>query len=242
MCTVSFIPVHDKIFITHNRDEKAARLKAIPPKMYTINGHDLLFPRDSEAGGTWIAMDTMGNAAVLLNGASEKHVPRPPYLKSRGLAFLDIVATDDAYNGWQQTGLKGIEPFTLILFSRGNLMECRWNGKEKQDTMLNTTACHTWSSVTLYDEITIGKRQAWFQSWLKQHTQPNATAIIQYHLSAGEGDPTTSLKMNRKGELLTVSLTCMEIFPDKGKMRYHDLQEQLQFEKEIAFTKIAATP
>ena len=74
MCTVSFIPVQGKVFITHNRDEKIARPKALYPNEYNINGHKLLFPRDTAAGGSWFAMNQNGSAAVLLNGGYTKHV------------------------------------------------------------------------------------------------------------------------------------------------------------------------
>src|SRR5437773_862042 len=95
MCTVTFIPQGDTAFITHNRDEKSSRAKAIAPKQYIINGYALLFPRDSAAGGTWIAVNESGAAAVLLNGGFVKHPYRPPYRKSRGLVFLDIIAAGD---------------------------------------------------------------------------------------------------------------------------------------------------
>ena len=69
MCTVTFIPGKDRYFITSNRDEKMLRKPAIAPQPYVINGNTLVYPRDADAGGTWIAMNENGNAAVLLNGA-----------------------------------------------------------------------------------------------------------------------------------------------------------------------------
>ena len=144
MCTVTFIPMNNKIFITHNRDEKSSRSKAIPPKQYTLNGYTLLFPRDSTAGGSWIASNKNGGAAVLLNGAFEKHQHQPPYRKSRGLAFLDIIAANDLYLSYQQTDLTGIEPFTVILWANNKLYECRWNGtKEPSNGPGRSTDCNT---------------------------------------------------------------------------------------------------
>src|SRR5664279_4462760 len=97
MCTVTFIAYGHKVYITHNRDEKSIRPIAVPPKQYVINGHRLLFPKDGQAAGTWIGVNENGCAAVLLNGAFVKHQHEPPYIKSRGLAFLDILAADDLY-------------------------------------------------------------------------------------------------------------------------------------------------
>ena len=83
MCTVTFIPVKKSVFITHNRDEQNLRTKALAPEHSLVHGTALLFPRDGKAGGSWAGMNEFGHAAVLLNGAFEKHLPKPPYRKSR---------------------------------------------------------------------------------------------------------------------------------------------------------------
>ncbi len=84
MCTVTFIPVNDRYYITSNRDEKRIRSQAIFPQVHTENGNKIIYPQDADAGGSWIAMHGNGNAAVLLNGAFEKHEPDPPYKKKPG--------------------------------------------------------------------------------------------------------------------------------------------------------------
>ena len=239
MCTVTFIPLHHKVFITHNRDEKSSRTKAIAPKEYIINGYTLLFPRDSDAGGSWIAINKNGAAAVLLNGGFTKHIHQPPYRKSRGLAFLDILAANDLFFSYHKTDLTGIEPFTIILWTSHVLYECRWDGKQKH---INTPAAgrpHTWSSVTLYDEAIIAKRKAWFYDWLQQHPQPSMEDIIQFHLSAGDGDTHNDLLMNRDGKMLTVSITGMEIGESKSVMHYIAVQDNTRTVHEFNFTKAA---
>lgn len=237
MCTVTFIPAGDKLFITHNRDEKSIRAKAIPPKEYLIAGHRLLFPRDSQAGGTWIAIHENGSAAVLLNGAFEKHQHQPPYRKSRGLAFLDIAATNDSYLSWQKINLGSIEPFTILLWSDGDLYECRWDGIQKHTLSLDPAQRHTWSSVTLYDQPVIAKREAWFNQWSLQHPHPSGADITRFHLFAGDGDSTNDLRMNREGIMLTVSITSIELSAQSGIMQYADLQDNTTFTNEILFTK-----
>ena len=52
MCTVSFIPVKGKFFITSNRDEKLARKNAVVPRMFVYNGQKLFFVREAGAGGS----------------------------------------------------------------------------------------------------------------------------------------------------------------------------------------------
>ena len=131
MCTVSFIPVDDKFFITSNRDEKLNRKTALSPSIHEYKGVKFLFPKDTDAGGTWIAMKENGDAAVLLNGAFINHTAEPHYRKSRGLILLDILADEMPSTAFSKIDLKNIEPFTMILFQNKSLFEFRWDGVEK---------------------------------------------------------------------------------------------------------------
>lgn len=237
MCTVTYIPLKDKIFITHNRDEKSARSKAIHPKEYTIKGHRLLFPRDSHAGGTWVALNDNGTAAVLLNGGFEKHVHKPPYRKSRGLCFLDIICSDDLYFSFNRINLDNIEPFTIILWNNGDLYECRWDGNHKHTLKQDPNQPYSWSSVTLYDNEVRAKRSDWFKNWLSENPAPSLEAIMHFHLFGGEGDAHNDLCMNRNGVMLTVSITGMEITADGSIMKYTDLQDNSSTVQQWLFTK-----
>jgi len=239
MCTVTFIPQGDSVFITHNRDEKSSRSKGIAPKEYIINGYTLLFPRDSAAGGSWIAINETGAAAVLLNGGFIKHQHQPPYRKSRGLAFLEIIATGDVLTSYHNTNLAGIEPFTIICWVNAVLYECRWDGQQKHISQPDATIPHTWSSVTLYDEVIAAKRKNWFHQWLQKHRTPSMEDIIQFHLSAGDGDAHNDLRMNRDGKLLTVSITAIEINNSTSLMQYLDLQQHSRTVHAFNFTKAA---
>jgi Transport and Golgi organisation 2 len=237
MCTVTYIPAGNKTFITHNRDEKSSRSKGFPPKEYVSNGYKLLFPRDTHAGGTWIAANENGNAAVLLNGGFAKHEHTPPYKKSRGLVFLDIIATDDSYVSYYNMDLISIEPFTVILWNNGHLYECRWDGKQKHFKELDAAQRYKWSSVTLYDAEVITRRKNWFEAWQLKHAQPGMDEIMQFHLFAGDGDIHNDLRMDRNGIMLTVSITAIEITSDKCRIKYLDLQDNTSYLEELIFTK-----
>lgn len=241
MCTVTFIPLHDTLYITHSRDESNNRPGAIAPKEYTVNGHTILFPRDTAAGGTWVGINKNGNAAALLNGAFTKHQHLPPYRKSRGLIFLDIIASNDLFVTYHQIDPTGIEPFTIILWNNGALYECRWDGMQKHVLGLQASQPHTWSSVTLYNPAIAAKRNTWFSEWLQAHPSPSVEDIINYHLEAGDGDPQNDLRMNRNDQLLTVSITSMEITTDSANMNYLDLRHHdTRSLHSLHFTKAAA--
>ncbi|CAN5813450.1 NRDE family protein [soil metagenome] len=235
MCTVTFIPVKDKYFITSNRDEKKLRKEAVPPKAYLFGDAKILFPKDTDAGGTWVAMHENGNAVVLLNGGFVKHTPAPPYNKSRGIVLLEIISNGKPFEHFQQAMLAGIEPFTLVLLDNNNLYECRWDGQYKHTRHLDKTKPHMWSSVTLYDTHVIHRREQWFKEWLNQTPSPSMPEILQFHLFAGDGDHNNDLRMNRNGVMLTLSTTGMEINNKKGIMHYHDLQKSKLYKQELSY-------
>ena len=237
MCTVTFVPAGGRLFITHNRDERSLRSRAIAPGEYRVGRHTLLFPRDTQAGGTWIAVNANGAAAVLLNGAFAKHSSQPPYRKSRGLVLLDIIASGDAVDSWQCIDLRGIEPFTVLLWSNGRLYEGRWDGERKDSRLPDATRAHSWSSVTLYDEAVRARREQWFARWRQQYPQPLQEDIWQYHLQGGEGDAHNDLCMDRGNGMLTVSVTSLELLPDHCRMKYLDLQNNTTHSQQLLFTQ-----
>jgi hypothetical protein len=235
MCTVTFIPVNNRCFITSSRDEKAVRPKAIAPEVYSDSNATLLYPKDAAANGTWIAMKQSGNAAVLLNGAFVKHEPEPPYRKSRGLIFLDIIAGAEPMDWFAEINLYRIEPFTVVMLQQGRLLECRWDGIKKHYRQLNEKQPYIWSSATLYPDDVISKRKQWFSQWLALHPQPSQEDIFSFHQFAGDGDIYNDVLMNRDGNMLTVSITGIEINAGKGVMNYMDLQEGTSTSKELIF-------
>src|SRR4026207_1041633 len=146
MCTVSFIPVKDKYIITSNRDEKLCRKIAVMPGMFEYNGQKLFFPKDTDAGGTWIVMKENGDAAVLLNGAFICHNAEPPYRLSRGIILLDIFSTEKPSVIFTKIDLRDIEPFTLVLLENNCLYEFIWDGTEKYCKQLSINRAYIWSS------------------------------------------------------------------------------------------------
>lgn len=223
MCTVSFIPVKDQFFITSNRDEKSTRKIAHRPALREYNGVNLIFPKDSDAGGTWIALRENSDAAVLLNGAFIRHFSQPFYRKSRGLLLLDIFSEERPSFAFEKISLTNIEPFTLVLFEKGCLYESRWDGNKKYCRQLSTSRPHIWSSVTLYDELDRRKREQWFASFLNRCPNPTQSDVLNFHSFSGDGDSRSDLVMNRDDIYATVSITSIFLTADRGSMKYLDL-------------------
>jgi uncharacterized protein with NRDE domain len=233
MCTVTFIPVKDSVFITSNRDEKLTRRNAIPPALYEYNRHKLLFPKDADAGGTWIIFRENGDAAVLLNGAFLCHSSQPAYRKSRGILLLELMSADHISWAYYRADLSGIEPFTIILFEKGCLYEFRWDGNERFYKQLSARRSYIWSSATLYDGLAMKKREQWFASFLNRTPHPTQFDILNFHRLTGDGSKRNDLLMNRDNIYSTVSISGIMLTPDRGSMTYIDVKNNRQSEKKI---------
>ena len=237
MCTVSFIPVRDSFFISSNRDEKLTRRRAIFPVAYKQGENYLIYPKDAEAGGTWIVMKENGDCAVLLNGAFLPHVSKPPYQKSRGLILLDLISDLRPSQGFVKINLENIEPFTLILLEGGSLYEFRWDGQERYCRQLAPHRPYIWSSCTLYDGPVIKKRERWFATFLNRNPHPTQRDILNFHRFTGEGDKANDLLMSRDNLYSTVSITSIHLTADRGSMKYLDVLANDVTEKNIGFIK-----
>lgn len=233
MCTVTYIPVKDSVFLTSNRDEKNWRTRALAPAVYELSSGKLLYPKDGDAGGTWIALHENGNVVVFLNGGFVTHTPQPPYRKSRGLILLDLIDHPTPYNCFLAINLNNIEPFTAVVLDNGHLFECRWDGRQKHYKQLDTSSPHIWSSATLYSPEIVEKRNSWFEEWIIKNPQPSQDDILHFHQFTGDGDCHNDLKMNRNGKVFTVSVTSVAISNSSRSMKYVDLQNNEHFYTEL---------
>ncbi|PIF60764.1 NRDE family protein [Flavobacterium sp. 11] len=229
MCTVSFVATNDKIIITSNRDEKTVRPSAIPPRSYTVNGKNLIFPKDPKAGGTWFVANADGVILVLLNGADEKHEVQLPYRKSRGLIVLDMISSSSPKDFWGEIDLENIEPFTLVLFQNNALFQLRWNGKEKETITLDIHQNHIWSSSTLYSSSIREKRANWFHTFMDGNSEISESKMHDFHRYTEEENDENGLVINRNDEMKTLSITQAVIEKNKVAILHYDLIAQQDF-------------
>jgi hypothetical protein len=229
MCTVSFVNANGKVIITSNRDEKIVRTNAIAPKNYLINNKNIIFPKDSKAGGTWYAIDEHSNILVLLNGAEEKHIVKDSYRKSRGLIVLELMSFDSPFEAWISIDLQNIEPFTLVLFENQKLYQLRWNETDKETKELDANQSHIWSSSTLYSKEIRGKRANWFYSFLDIKPEINENGLFNFHRYTEEENTEHGLVINRNDVLKTLSITQTVIQQNKVAIHYSDLIAEREY-------------
>lgn len=224
MCTVTYLPLANNDFIlTSNRDVTIRRVPASVPQIEQLEAIKLIYPKDGAAGGTWMGANDNGRVVCLLNGGFEKHIYNPPYRKSRGLVVKDILSGEDL-DILETYDLKGIEPFTLLVLDAADEFQFRelvWDGTQKHLTSTDTSYPKIWSSSTLYDSAMRAKRKDWFGSWLIQNARYSQDQILDFHETAGEGDPTVDVQMNR-GIIRTVSISSIHKRANYLTFFYHD--------------------
>jgi uncharacterized protein with NRDE domain len=231
MCTVSFVCSNDKVIITSNRDEKIIRPSAIPPKNYILNGKNIIFPKDSKAGGTWYVVDENGTVLVLLNGADEKHIAQSHYRKSRGLIVLELIGNVSPKDLWREIDLDEIEPFTLVLFQEQQLFQLRWNGIEKSTAALEIDKNYVWSSSTLYSKAIREQRSNWFYTFLDANPEITEQKMLHFHQYTEVDNNEHGLVINRNDELKTLSITQAVIERNKVVIRHLDLIADKEYSK-----------
>ncbi|SDE12320.1 Transport and Golgi organisation 2 [Dyadobacter soli] len=221
MCTVTYIPTERGAFLTSNRDERTDRTPAEPP-VTRSGGDSLLYPRDAHAGGTWIAMKGRRDAAVLLNGGFTNHRREPFYRKSRGIVMLEIIDSTAPTECFASMPLEGIEPFTLILFIRGALVRCTWDGIRKHCQELDSTRPHIWASATLYGREAQEMRVRSLQNWFAK-TTINTRNVLDFHLQDDIRFNASQSFHSNRAAMATVSVTSIDLDSEEPAVYYHDL-------------------
>lgn len=228
MCSVTYLPLPNNDFIlTANRDASVNRRTAIFPCYTQTSSGEMLFPKDGETGGTWIGVSDSKRTVALLNGGFENHTPTPPYEKSRGIIAQEVLSVLNAWTYLQNVVLTNIEPFTLLIADWQidfQLWEFVWDGERKYFKELDKNKPVIYSSSALYDASIRQKREKWFHEWLQKNPTYEQTDVLEFHESAGNGNPHESLFLNR-GYMRTVSVTSIQKIDDLAMVLYHDTIE-----------------
>lgn len=138
MCTISFVPVDQSHWILGmNRDERKNRPKAKTPALTEHeSGTQYLAPVDTEAGGTWIAINQYGLTLLLINNyqALNPELAHRSDALSRGLVIPQMMGKSSAsecISVLEKIEAERYNPFTLFVFSQREqrITSYAWNGK-----------------------------------------------------------------------------------------------------------------
>lgn len=219
MCTVTFISVDDRVFITSNRDESPGRHAENLVTKHLTADQAIHFPLDETSGGSWVALADQGRAVCLLNGGYESFIPDPPYRLSRGLIVLEAAATNEPEHFLTSFPLNDIAPFTLLVYEHPVLWELVWDGTHKHIQQVSADQPMIWSSATLYPPDVRAWRKSLFEEWLNETSERNRESIISFHQMAN-GDSENDFIMNRNEVVKTLSITSIDLSDDVGSI-YH---------------------
>ncbi|MFI1745560.1 NRDE family protein [Thalassobellus sediminis] len=233
MCTVTVIPKGKNDFVlTSNRDEDPNRI-SLPPNFYDIEDTTLLFPKDELSGGTWIGVGEKNRLICVLNGGFGIHERKAAYRMSRGIVAKDFMIADSILKTVEVYDFDDIEPFTIVIADWNDTLkfyELVWDGEKKYFTKLPLEP-KIWSSSTLYNVSMRKERLQWFEDF-KTVNALNASSLLTFHKTAGNGNDDYGVVMNR-GFVKTTSITQVEKQGDAIKMHYESFHNNLVTSKTL---------
>ncbi|GAB4448617.1 MAG: NRDE family protein [Bacteroidia bacterium] len=225
MCTVTYVPINKGFILTSNRDEKIFR-STILPEVYKHKQHNIIYPKDTLSGGTWVASSYNRKIACLLNGAFIKHTNDRLYAKSRGKVLLEIFDYDSFGEFVEKVYLKETEPFTLIFIDFTEkivITQMIWDGKKKYVQNIPSDLPQIWASVTLYDEKIQLQKRKFFNEWLQKNKDFDDLKILGFHYSHPANNEQVGNILKHTELLQTVSITQIKVTNEIYTFFYHDL-------------------
>lgn len=204
MCTLTYLPIDRGYIVTQNRDESPKRGTPVFP--YRPDDLPLVYPKDPDGEGTWIATD--GNTVIcVLNGAFEPHERKLPYRHSRGL--LPLLAFREKHPVITRSMADGLEPFSVFVFSETEVSRYSWDGTELYAQHFDPGVPHIFQSAPLYSPDLQSLRSSWFEEWLEKKDL-SCSGILDFHLNGGEGIGETDICMYRPGVQTTAVTQVMK--------------------------------
>jgi uncharacterized protein with NRDE domain len=223
MCTVTFLPLNNNNFIlTSNRDEQRVR-ETLPPNSYIENEVKMVFPKDKEAGGTWIGTSSNNRLVCVLNGAFVKHKRKEKYRKSRGVIAKGMLQVTTLKKHIENLNLEEIEPFTMVVVdwneNQLKLYELIWDGEKNHFIKLKNEP-KIWSSSTLYKNEMKETRKQWFKDWVETNKFTSKNILDFHHSEIGDKEQAVLMK---RTNVETVSITSIKKEGTSIEMLYEDV-------------------
>ncbi len=219
MCTVSWLHHEDGYQLLCNRDELLTRREALPPRLETIGGVQVIAPRDGDAGGSWISVNETAVALCLLNGNGRvAHAP----LKSRGSLLMSVATSASAREACdrvRECDLSEFAPFTLVALEPGTPAAIvEWNGEtrtllERGDAVMPLTS----SSVNA--PRARAKRLERFEQLARDRRQMDFDVLSAFHRDHGGRASADSPCMHRE-DARTVSFSHVTVDREGIRFQY----------------------
>ena len=183
MCTLTFIPglPGGGYLLATNRDESPERGPAWAPMLQQLGARQLIAPRDSDKGGTWVGVDDRGMLLAILNGDGPLSPAAPIDPISRGQLVHDLLADPrfsrvrEELERRRHAAAMNYRPFKLVGVSPGpptgsrpaHILRAEWTGSVLAFEELSGPRCAV--SSTFETEGVTNYRRAAFDRFLHEH-------------------------------------------------------------------------
>ncbi len=195
MCTVTWEQTPSGYAVYFNRDERNTRPPALPPVVREQHGIKAIMPMDTQAGGTWISVNSRGLTICLINNYGAELLSLNPEAPSRGLlvkALAFCADTDSAQQRFEQQQPEQFNPFDLFVFSpEGRALRLSWDGESRGEI----TPDDRYAFSAGYDlDAVVTHRRALFHRWVDE-----GRPLEEYHRSHIPEQGPYSVCMHRAG-------------------------------------------
>ncbi len=221
MCTVTFIPHFQGLYLGMNRDELLTRPTALSPQINVFQGLVELYPHEPE-GGTWIGVNEYGICLALINWHAVREQPIEERV-TRGIVIPRLLRSpflEDVRADLARMQLQDMPPFRLIAVSPREraVVENRWNGRRLREVFHAWEPQHWFSSG--YDEARVQiERSAVCKNAWRQPDAGQLAWLRRLHASHEPERGPFSICMHRR-EAATVSYTEIDVTRNQATMGY----------------------
>ena len=218
MCTVTWLETDGGYHLFSSRDERRTRGPARPPRLFETATGCFLAPVDSDAGGTWIAVNDRGVGLTLLNDYAADQGTGS--FESRGLLVSELAAASSAAEvvaGLAALDLTRYRPFRLVVLAPGAPPRVRhWDGRREEGEIPGVPPLLTSSS---FDPLAADAAR---RALLAREEGPaDVDRLLAFHRSHEPSRGPLSPCMHRD-DARTVGFTRLTVSPERAVMRYQD--------------------
>ena len=206
-----------------NRDELRTRGPEIPPsEACTESGVRYIAPTDSDAGGTWIAVNEFGVTVALLNGYIDSKGPIRSAYTSRGVlvrSLADMTALGDLWKRLSPRALAPYRPAVVVALAPGEWpILARWDGR---DVVLDVRADRRLpiaSSSFEQSDVQRFRRELYRRTVGDAAPAPDALRRFQSYI--GPDGPSALTPSMSRPDAATRSNCAIEVDPGVARFRY----------------------
>ena len=221
MCTMTWFTKENGYELFFNRDERLSRRRAQLPTVQSDSGVDYISPTDSDAGGTWIAVNHYGVTVCLLNHYQFEQIETYKQWTSRGEMVRSFSGTTDmreAERCFNALDLNDYRAFRMFIIDhKGNNRLFVWDGHSAR-IECNVSTPKSSSSV---DSKNVKRKRKQLFADMNLVESKEIQNYLNYHSSHSPSRSKDSVCMHRD-DAKTVSLSHLSVSTDGISFAYAD--------------------